>query len=172
MPVQQSRRAALNQPRRLVDDYPVRHPIRQSRTTRSHSHPRHLGRSDHPQLPRLVRSIGPRADRHTWLAIPRRCSLAGGRASAATARVRKCSNIHPSIGHTFRAFDRTGVDTAGKHHGMHALRHSAATNMLAGGTAYPVICGILGHSNANTTRKYMAIDIEALRVLSLEVPRG
>ena len=70
------------------------------------------------------------------------------------------------------AFDRAGVDTAGKHHGMHALRHSAATNMLAGGTAYPVICGILGHSNANTTRKYMAIDIEALRVLSLEVPRG
>lgn len=71
-----------------------------------------------------------------------------------------------------QAFDRAGVDTSGKHHGMHSLRHSAATNMLADGTAYPVISGILGHSNANTTRRYMAVDIEALRRLSLEVPRG
>lgn len=71
-----------------------------------------------------------------------------------------------------RAFDRAVVDTSGKHHGMHSLRHSAATNMLADGTGYPVISGILGHSNANTTRRYMAVDIEALRRLSLEVPRG
>lgn len=70
------------------------------------------------------------------------------------------------------AYVRASVDTAGKHHGMHSLRHSAATNMLSGNTPYPVISGILGHSNANTTRKYMAIDIERLRFLSLEVPRG
>lgn len=70
------------------------------------------------------------------------------------------------------AFDRAAVNTSGKHHGMHSLRHSAATNMLSDGTAYPVISGILGHSNANTTRKYMTVDIEALRRLSLEVPRG
>lgn len=70
------------------------------------------------------------------------------------------------------AYGRANVDTAGKHHGMHSLRHSAATNMLSGGTPYPVISGVLGHSNANTTRKYMAIDVERLRALSLEVPRG
>jgi integrase/recombinase XerD len=70
------------------------------------------------------------------------------------------------------AFGRASVDTSGKHHGLHSLRHSAATNMLSGGTPYPVISGILGHSNANTTRKYMAIDVERLRSLSLEVPRG
>lgn len=70
------------------------------------------------------------------------------------------------------AFGRASVNTVGKHHGMHSLRHSAATNMLSGGTPYPVISGILGHSNANTTRKYMAIDVERLRALSLEVPRG
>lgn len=70
------------------------------------------------------------------------------------------------------AFGRASVNTLGKHHGMHSLRHSAATNMLSGGTPYPVISGILGHSNANTTRKYMAIDVEGLRSLSLEVPRG
>lgn len=73
---------------------------------------------------------------------------------------------------TSRAFARASVNTSGKHHGMHSLRHSAATNMLSDGTAYPVISGILGHSNANTTRRYMAVDIEALRRLSLEVPRG
>lgn len=67
---------------------------------------------------------------------------------------------------------RASVNTTGKHHGMHSLRHSAATNMLSGNTPYPVISGILGHSNANTTRKYMAIDTERLRFLSLEVPRG
>lgn len=71
-----------------------------------------------------------------------------------------------------KAYHSASVNTEGKHHGMHSLRHSAATNMLSGGTAYPVISGILGHSNANTTRKYMAIDIESLRSLSLEVPRG
>lgn len=70
------------------------------------------------------------------------------------------------------AFDRAEVNTSGKHHGMHSLRHSAATIMLSDGTAYPVISGILGHSNANTTRRYMTIDIEALRRLSLELPRG
>lgn len=71
-----------------------------------------------------------------------------------------------------KAYQRASVNTEGKHHGMHSLRHSAATNMLSGSTAYPVISGILGHSNANTTRKYMAIDVESLRFLSLEVPRG
>ncbi|GAB2866234.1 site-specific integrase [Yaniella soli] len=70
------------------------------------------------------------------------------------------------------AFGRASVNTVGKHHGMHSLRHSAATNMLSDGTAYPVISGILGHTNANTTRKYMAVDVEQLRALCLEVPRG
>lgn len=70
------------------------------------------------------------------------------------------------------AFGRASVNTSGKHHGMHSLRHSAATTMLSSGTPYPVISGILGHSNANTTRKYMAIDIDGLRPLALEVPRG
>ena len=33
----------------------------------------------------------------------------------------------------------------------------------------PVISGILGHNNLNTTRLYLSIDIENLRFLSLEV---
>lgn len=70
------------------------------------------------------------------------------------------------------AFRAAGVETAGRHHGMHSLRHSAATNMLAGDVPYPVISGVLGHGNANTTRKYLAVDVERLRAMSLEVPRA
>lgn len=70
------------------------------------------------------------------------------------------------------AFAQASVNTAGKHHGIHALRHSAATNMLADGTTYPVISTLLGHTTANTTRRYMSIDVEQLRSLSLELPRG
>ena len=70
------------------------------------------------------------------------------------------------------AFRAAGVEPAGRHHGMHSLRHSAATNMLAGDVPYPVISGVLGHDNANTTRKYLAVDVERLRAMSLEVPHA
>ena len=69
-----------------------------------------------------------------------------------------------------RAFAEAGVETAGKHHGMHSLRHSAATNMLAGGTPYPTISSVLGHSSVNVTKRYLSIDVESLRPLALEVP--
>ncbi|MBQ9001524.1 MAG: tyrosine-type recombinase/integrase [Eggerthellaceae bacterium] len=80
-------------------------------------------------------------------------------------------------GYTFHrvasaAYDAGGVDVGGRHHGMHSLRHSVATRMLSGDTALPVISGVLGHSNANTTRKYLAVDVERLREFALEVPRG
>lgn len=70
------------------------------------------------------------------------------------------------------ALGRAGVDTDGKHHGTHSLRHSAATGMLADGTPYPVISGVLGHAFPNTTRRYLSVDVESLRPLSLEVPDG
>lgn len=69
-----------------------------------------------------------------------------------------------------RAFAEAGIETAGKHHGMHSLRHSAATNMLAGGTPYPTISSVLGHSSVNVTKRYLSIDVESLRPLALEVP--
>ena len=77
--------------------------------------------------------------------------------------------------HTFhrmvaRALADAGVETAGKHRGMHSLRHSAATNMLSGGTPYPTISSVLGHSSVNVTKRYLSIDVESLRPLALEVP--
>lgn len=72
---------------------------------------------------------------------------------------------------TAKGFADAGVDTAGKHRGMHSLRHSAATGMLAAEVPYPVISAVLGHASSNTTMRYMAVDVGSLRKLSLEVPR-
>jgi integrase len=69
------------------------------------------------------------------------------------------------------AFERAGVDVGGRRHGPHALRHSLASAMLAGGAAYPVIGAVLGHANSGeATRVYLWIDVEQLRPLALEVP--
>ena len=42
--------------------------------------------------------------------------------------------------------------------------------MLGSGTAYPVIGAVLGHADANTTRRYLRVDVAHLRPLALEVP--
>jgi integrase/recombinase XerD len=67
---------------------------------------------------------------------------------------------------------RAGVEVSGRHGGLHALRHSAAIGMLESGTPYPVIGAVLGHADANTTRRYLRVDLTALRPLALEVPDG
>ncbi len=69
-------------------------------------------------------------------------------------------------------FARAGVDVSGRHRGLHALRHSAAVGMLEAGTPYPVIGAVLGHADANTTRRYLRVDVAHLRPLALEVPDG
>jgi site-specific recombinase XerD len=67
-------------------------------------------------------------------------------------------------------FARAGVEVSGRHRGLHALRHSVAVGMLESGTAYPVIGAVLGHAEANTTRRYLRVDLAHLRPLALEVP--
>ena len=62
------------------------------------------------------------------------------------------------------------ISFSGRKHGLHSMRHSLASNLLKNNTPYPVITGILGHENTNTTRLYLSIDIEQLRSLALEVP--
>ena len=65
---------------------------------------------------------------------------------------------------------RSGVDTSGKHHGPHALRHSLASAMLDGGTMMPVISESLGHRSTQTTLTYLKIDIRSLLKCALPVP--
>lgn len=66
--------------------------------------------------------------------------------------------------------DKAGIDYSGRKHGLHSMRHSLASSLLKENTPYPVITGILGHENSNTTRTYLSIDIEQLRRVALEVP--
>lgn len=67
-------------------------------------------------------------------------------------------------------FQKAGVSMEGKHHGLHALRHSLATNLLETGTPVNEIANILGHSSAASTKAYVWSDLEHLRVAALEVP--
>ncbi len=57
----------------------------------------------------------------------------------------------------------------GKRHGMHVFRHSLASGMLANGTPLPVVSEALGHSETNTTARYIKIAVEQLRGCALEV---
>jgi len=50
------------------------------------------------------------------------------------------------------------------------FRHSLASNLLSSNTPMPVITGILGHKNSNSTNLYLRIDIDSLRSIALEVP--
>lgn len=89
------------------------------------------------------------------------------RAAAPYVPLSKGYAIHQSITSLMGA---AGVEARGRHHGSHSLRHSAATNMLASGVSYPVLSGVLGHECANTTKRYLRVDVEALRAMCLEVP--
>lgn len=70
----------------------------------------------------------------------------------------------------FPYFEIAGVDTKGKHHGLHSLRHSLATSLLNTGTPINEIAVILGHTSATSTKTYIWSDIEHLRIAALEVP--
>lgn len=63
-----------------------------------------------------------------------------------------------------------GINSAGRKHGPHALRHSFATNLLKSRETLPVISGILGHSSTESTMLYLRVDMNLLRQCALDVP--
>ncbi|MTI71702.1 MAG: integrase [Firmicutes bacterium] len=64
-----------------------------------------------------------------------------------------------------------GIDNVStKKHGPHALRHSLAGFLLEKKTPLPVISEVLGHSNTESTKSYLRIDLNALSQCALEVP--
>ena len=66
--------------------------------------------------------------------------------------------------------NRSGVTvTADKSHGMHSMRHTLASRLLKQGTPLPVISGILGHRDSNTTAEYLRVDVEQLRSCTLDL---
>jgi len=53
--------------------------------------------------------------------------------------------------------------------GMHSLRHTLASRLLEAGTPMPSISNILGHVSIESTKRYIRIDIEALRRTALDI---
>lgn len=62
------------------------------------------------------------------------------------------------------------INTIGKKHGAHSLRHSLASNMLLKGSNIKQISDVLGHECISTSNQYLTIDINKLQELSLELP--
>lgn len=67
------------------------------------------------------------------------------------------------------AMERGGVIIGPRKAGLHALRHSLATGMLASGVPVDEIAAVLGHQSVNATKSYVWSDVERLRVAALEV---
>jgi site-specific recombinase XerD len=67
-------------------------------------------------------------------------------------------------------FTKTGINTKCRKHGPHALRHSLASRLLEQQTILPVISEVLGHTNTESARFYLRIDLTSLRECVLEVP--
>ena len=68
--------------------------------------------------------------------------------------------------------NQTSISTEGKRHGMHAMRHSLSSRLLEKGTSLPVVSSILGHRSTTVTNRYLWMNTEQLRTVSLEVPYG
>ncbi|WP_296561788.1 tyrosine-type recombinase/integrase, partial [uncultured Acetobacterium sp.] len=57
-----------------------------------------------------------------------------------------------------------------KKHGAHSLRHSLATNLLKKNVPISIISTVLGHQNTESTKGYLAVDINRLRECPLPIP--
>lgn len=54
--------------------------------------------------------------------------------------------------------------------GLHSLRHSLATRLLARGVPLETIGTVLGHHSLDVTRRYTKVDLDGLRAAALELP--
>jgi len=52
---------------------------------------------------------------------------------------------------------------------FHALRRTAGTNMVTTGTPVTTVAQVLGHSNIDSTKRYIALDTEGMRVCCLSL---
>ena len=66
-------------------------------------------------------------------------------------------------------FRLSNVNWSKRRHGVHAMRHSLATNMLKKGTPIAIISDSLGHADSETTMKYIHLNVDGLLKCSMNV---
>jgi len=67
-------------------------------------------------------------------------------------------------------FKLAKINTEGKRHGLHSLRHSLATKLTEIKIPINEVADILGHSTIQTTLQYIWSDITQLKIAAEEVP--
>jgi integrase len=77
---------------------------------------------------------------------------------------------HTIYGIVSRIIDASGVDTAGRRRGAHALRSSLATALLSEGYSHREVQGALGQKSPEAVKFYAKTEVENLREYALPVP--
>ena len=67
-------------------------------------------------------------------------------------------------------FLAAGINISEKKHGPHSLRSSLASSMVNDGMPYEVVRRLLGHNDPDAVKHYARIDVENLRLYSIDVP--
>lgn len=68
------------------------------------------------------------------------------------------------------AIKAAGIDAGHRKRGAHAMRSSLASSMVNDGISYEVVRKTLGHTDKNAIRHYAKLDIEQLKLYTLEPP--
>lgn len=66
-----------------------------------------------------------------------------------------------------KAIQKSGVNITRRRHGIHAFRHSLASQLLSKDTPLPIISSTLGHVSVATTSNYLKVDMKKLRSILL-----
>lgn len=90
----------------------------------------------------------------------------------------KVAPFHPLVDHSSiynvlrKVLVEAGVAPQGRISGTRMSRHSYASQLLRKGVPLTVISEALGHSNPNSTMRYISTDDKVLSTLTLPLPRG
>ena len=69
-----------------------------------------------------------------------------------------------------KAVNDAGITIGRRHQGIHAMRHSLASELLSSQVPLPIISDVLGHSSQISTMNYLRVDLEAMKRCLLPVP--
>lgn len=71
-----------------------------------------------------------------------------------------------------RVIAETGIEPKNRKQGPHAMRSSLASSMVNDDVPYEVVRRTLGHTDVNAIKSYARLDVEQLRLYTLETPKA